>query len=172
MKDWYEVHVTFDYNQKNEFIEFCNSHVIKTIDIDMGLMSDIMTSVKLHDNEKALIDKVYHFERNIRKYFDVKRVKVETTEKAKEFLYVELHAKVKVTNQQINNVMLSRNKRKTDELLMTIRDKDLVNFNKKKEKLLNDFKEKGVIMLEKIEIEKVIFDSNMEHDKLWYSQWN
>jgi hypothetical protein len=77
-----------------------------------------------------------------------------------------------VTNQQINNVMLSRNKRKTDELLMTIRDKDLVNFNKKKEKLLNDFKEKGVIMLEKIEIEKVIFDSNMEHDKLWYSQWN
>lgn len=172
MKDWYEVHVTVDYNQKNEFIEFCNSHVIKTIDIDMGLMSDIMTSVKLHDNEKAVIDKVYHFERNIRKHFDVKRVKVETTEKAKEFLYVELHAKVKENNHQLNGVMISKNKRKIGELLVTIRDSNFNNFNKKKEKLLIDFSHNEILLLEQIEVEKVIFDSNKTHDKIWYELWD
>ncbi|MDD5151762.1 MAG: hypothetical protein PHC28_15005 [Flavobacterium sp.] len=169
---WFEIHITVDYQQKDKFVEFCEKSGIKIIDIDMDVMSDIMTSIKVFCTADEAIQLAnikaiwFAFEG-----FSIERIKVEAEKSYPgDFLYIESHLKFvgKLTNKIEKTNLISKNRKNPTYHLITFRENKLFDiFEASIYNKIQELESFGLCLVDKIEIEKVIFDSNPEHDTNW-----
>ncbi|MFA6199268.1 MAG: hypothetical protein WC679_02515 [Bacteroidales bacterium] len=172
---WFEIHITVDYSQKDDFVEFCKTSGIKTIDIDMGVMKDIMTATKVYctKDEACMLADIYAMFYSMEKGFDIKRVKVEAeNEYPGEYLYIESHLKFDRIHDELSNYLISNNTKKPEQYILTLREKDHPGFYYMVNFFVDDFVKLGMNLLEAIEIEKVVMDTNPDHDILWTGRTN
>ena len=104
-------YITVDYQQKDKFIDFCTKAGIKTLHIDMDIMSDIMTCTKVYCTDKEAINMANIYALLLEfNGFDVVRIKVEAENSyEKEYLYIETHLKFSGIMANTPDLLVSRN---------------------------------------------------------------
>lgn len=190
----FEVHITVNTNNINQFKTDCDSIGVKPIVIDLqdnnqnSIMIDVMTSSKHSCSNYDLISS--HIKNKLIKLgYDIKRVKVEVNpfyyniENVSGDIYYESHVRIITNNDNIiklreicnlNDYHLSKNIFKKIDgenyyIMSTIRayNIDLETFNNKIKKFLNEISD---FKYDKIEIECCVYDTNINHDSKWIAK--
>ncbi len=187
----YEIHLTVRTNEIERFRQTCADIRVKPIVIDLQdkagntLFHDVMTSSTVKGNPNDWKYTVGLVSNQLQTAgFDVVRRKVEESpynDPLGKSLYYESHVRVKTVRTQVSKLRqvsglfhVSRNIFKVlegDAVYMMLTYRDTCSFEEFAGRLAAA---KMVLDLEgfeydKVEIESVIYDSNLEHDRVWTS---
>lgn len=188
----YEIHVTVRTNDVDGFRAACDLIGVKPIVIDLQdikgktVFHDVMTSstIEYRGGSEANAKMESIVEELCSLGFEVARAKIESSPSVPGVpLYWESHIRVNLANSDLKklrafaytqDVHVSRNifkKLENDRVYMMLTSRVYIDitrgsFKKKIENILADLILAG-FEYDKVEIEKVVYDSNMNHDKSW-----
>jgi hypothetical protein len=180
----YEIHITVECNDIEQFKNDCNEFNVKPILIGLNISNQLMTSSK-HMNNNYICTLNDLKNKLLLKKYNILRTKVEKrpdVHKDENFIYYESHIRLKLSKNfdmlLLENICtsfnfhISRNLFKNDDIydyrMITYRNYKL-DFNIFSN-VINQMKitlEKYNILYDKIEIEECIHDSNVNLDKDW-----